>query len=306
MKKSLILSMVLSSLMYGFVNPLPVSSKAIENGGTLSAIDAYQDGVGAMLIQDGRGVDNSAMNTLVFKYGSEAKENNLWIGEQVLLTGTDEEKILEKKLTSAPFCNDTSYSFDGTTCSKIGPLIYDADFGLAGYTLSGNTNVESYLYLSVSGNKIYTNSINNYVYIDKDKKFYGSSYTSGIGNHKYIKAGPNKGFQLCSTITGCGAEGFINSSLGITSSITHPNSGNWLFAPGLFKINESTFRSRFYASSTAKWDGAIISFIPYNDYFCSKGGLLSDTTCTLNNTVLTQNPMCKDGYTLIENLCIHD
>lgn len=108
MKKSLILSLVLSSLIYGYVNPLPISSKAIENGGTLSAIDAYQDGVGVMIVQKGRGVDNSAMNALVFKYGTTAKDNSLPIGEQVLLSGTAEDKILAGKLYP-----------DGSSCSIV-------------------------------------------------------------------------------------------------------------------------------------------------------------------------------------------
>lgn len=50
MKKSILLSLVLSSFIYGYVNPLPIANKVDENGGTLSAIDAYQDGVGAMVV----------------------------------------------------------------------------------------------------------------------------------------------------------------------------------------------------------------------------------------------------------------
>jgi hypothetical protein len=49
-----------------FTNPLPISNKAQENGGTLPAIDAYSDGVGAPIIDIISPVDNSAMNTLVF------------------------------------------------------------------------------------------------------------------------------------------------------------------------------------------------------------------------------------------------
>lgn len=116
MKKSLILSVILSSLMYGFVNPLPNSSKSTENGGTLSAIDAYQDGVGAMVIEKGRGIDNSAMNTLVFKYGSTAKSNTLSVGDQVLLTGTAADKLLAGKLfADGVTCNDLNVATVGET-----------------------------------------------------------------------------------------------------------------------------------------------------------------------------------------------
>lgn len=108
MKKSVLLSLVLSSFIYGYVNPLSIANKATENGGTLSAIDAYQDGVGAMVVENGRGIDNSAMNNLVFKYGTTAKSNTLSLPDQVLLTGSAEDKLLVG-----------SFFSDGTSCSII-------------------------------------------------------------------------------------------------------------------------------------------------------------------------------------------
>lgn len=108
MKKSVLLSLVCCSFVFGFINPLPITSKSVENGGSLSAIDAYQDGVGAMIIEKGRGVDNSAMNTLVFKYGATAKSNTLSLPDQVILTGSAEDKLLA----------GTFYS-DGTSCTIV-------------------------------------------------------------------------------------------------------------------------------------------------------------------------------------------
>lgn len=102
--------------MYGYVNPLPLSSRSTESGGTLSAIDAYQDGVGAMVVETGRGIDNAAMNTLVFKYGNEAKNNTLTVGDQVLLSGTAEDKLLAGKLfADGVSCNDLNPASTGET-----------------------------------------------------------------------------------------------------------------------------------------------------------------------------------------------
>ncbi len=77
-------------------HPLQSSIRSIENGGTLSAIDAYQDGVGVFI--DGSGVtnsdqiDNSAFNKLVFKAGPLAKINETTISEQILF-GVDNDFI---------------------------------------------------------------------------------------------------------------------------------------------------------------------------------------------------------------------
>lgn len=92
MKNKLIgISICISALLSAdtFVNPLSNSMKAIDNGGAKQAIDAYKDGVGVIVL-DNLGlktqVDNSAMNTLVFKYGESAKINNKSIASEVLST----------------------------------------------------------------------------------------------------------------------------------------------------------------------------------------------------------------------------
>lgn len=47
MIKSISLSLLLSTVLLSktFIYTLPFSSRSVENGGILSAIDAYQDGV---------------------------------------------------------------------------------------------------------------------------------------------------------------------------------------------------------------------------------------------------------------------
>jgi hypothetical protein len=59
--------------------------RSVDNGGSLPAIDAYRDGIGIMV--DGYILDNSAMNTLVFKYGTSAKTSGLNIADEVLKVG---------------------------------------------------------------------------------------------------------------------------------------------------------------------------------------------------------------------------
>jgi hypothetical protein len=86
MKKELILLSFVSSMLLAdtFINPLPNSVKATDNGGTKSAIDAYKDGIGAELMdKPGIATDNAAMNTLVFKYGEAAKTANQSIVDKV-------------------------------------------------------------------------------------------------------------------------------------------------------------------------------------------------------------------------------
>jgi hypothetical protein len=113
MKKIFILSVIASGLIADtFTNPLPLSFRAVDNGGTLQAIDAYKDGVGAELIdKPGVATDNSAMNTLVLKYGEAAKANNVTIVDQVVYgtspVATQTEKSLAGNLTvNGAACND--------------------------------------------------------------------------------------------------------------------------------------------------------------------------------------------------------
>ena len=93
-----------------FINPLPVSVKAIDNGGVKSAIDAYKDGIGAELMdKPGIATDNSAMNILVLKYGEDAKINNTTILDQVINGNSNP--------TAADLALAGRLSIDGATCN---------------------------------------------------------------------------------------------------------------------------------------------------------------------------------------------
>jgi hypothetical protein len=122
MKKQFFLSLTLSSCLFAdtFINPLPNSVKSIDNGGVKSAIDAYKDGIGAELMdKPGVATDNSAMNTLVYKYGEEAKTNNVTIVDQVIngnSNPTAADVVLAGRLTiDGASCNDSNPNSYGET-----------------------------------------------------------------------------------------------------------------------------------------------------------------------------------------------
>ncbi len=61
------------------------ADRSIDTGGNLSAIQAYSDGIGAVVTSDPSApVDNTAMNNLVFKFGEAAQANSITVAEQVL------------------------------------------------------------------------------------------------------------------------------------------------------------------------------------------------------------------------------
>lgn len=84
MKKLIIILLLFSISVFAIENnyfsnkvktiPLTLNFLSSENGGELTAIDAYSDGVGLFILgEDKRFL---SMNELVFKYGEKAKINN--------------------------------------------------------------------------------------------------------------------------------------------------------------------------------------------------------------------------------------
>lgn len=110
MNKIVPLSFLLSSILSaGYVNPLGTTFMSIDHGGTLPSIDAFKDGIGALVIGDSE-LNTIIYNDLVFKYGDVAKANNVSMVEEVLNgSGTPEDKLLVGTLNitlpSAP-CDD--------------------------------------------------------------------------------------------------------------------------------------------------------------------------------------------------------
>ena len=120
MNKLLGISLITSQLLYagGFSlhginvmdrNPLNTSYQAKSNGGTKDDIDAYQDGVGVYIVQsfekdsNSSSVDNSALNTLVYKFGDAAKSNGVSLKDQVMNdpSSTASDKALAAYLNGA-------------------------------------------------------------------------------------------------------------------------------------------------------------------------------------------------------------
>jgi hypothetical protein len=123
-KKLIIISLIAANhLLAGTLVPTEVLSssvKSIDNGGSLQAIDAYQDGIGAEIVdKPGIATDNSAMNTLTIKFGEEAKVNNATIVDQVIYGNsnpTSSDLALVGKLTiDGASCNDGNAATSGET-----------------------------------------------------------------------------------------------------------------------------------------------------------------------------------------------
>jgi hypothetical protein len=126
MKKIFKLSIFCSSVVLAgtvYINPLSITNRAIDNGGSsMSAIDAYQDGIGAYVLSNLSidSVNNTAMNTLTLKYGEVAKANNTTIVNQVLngnSNPTSTDLILASTLLHADgtLCDDGDPSTHGET-----------------------------------------------------------------------------------------------------------------------------------------------------------------------------------------------
>lgn len=98
MRKIIILSILLSSVILANRIPIPLSDSflSVENNGKLSAIDAYQDGVGIYVSEKlgGGEISNVEMNSLVFKYGEAAKAENVTVKKYVSENGSNSEKAL--------------------------------------------------------------------------------------------------------------------------------------------------------------------------------------------------------------------
>lgn len=100
--------------------PMDINSRSVENGGTMSAQEAYSDGVGTIVKGNiGSRVDNTAMNALVKKYGLIAAENGVSIDAQVL-EGTNDSAPSAQDVTFAKIIrgntNDSGFASEGTLC----------------------------------------------------------------------------------------------------------------------------------------------------------------------------------------------
>lgn len=119
MRKLVFLSLVTAVALSAKVIPsnvLEASSLSVENGGTKTAIDAYSDGGGSIVIGDSatasKPIDNSPMNELVFKYGENAKLDGTSLVNEVKNlnpNATVSDKLLADRLIpDGTSCNDNN------------------------------------------------------------------------------------------------------------------------------------------------------------------------------------------------------
>lgn len=122
MKKILLLSVLTCSAIFAnklSILPISTSELSTENGGSLSAIDAYKNGTGAIVTsKTDLKIDNSPLNELVFKYGENAKTNNENLKSFVQNNTLDNKDLdLSNKLSQVATANGGNIPLDGTSCN---------------------------------------------------------------------------------------------------------------------------------------------------------------------------------------------
>lgn len=117
MKNILLLSLLIGTLLSADKVPIPMSASllSIDNSGQLNAMDAYKDGIGIYIVDQigGNVTNNYEMNTLVYKYGTEAKIADVNIKDYVLSNGS----IIEKDLAVGIGKFKPIMIANGTVCS---------------------------------------------------------------------------------------------------------------------------------------------------------------------------------------------
>jgi hypothetical protein len=109
-------------------HPLKPKYRSVENGGTTAAIDSYKDGVGIIVstFESAIKVDNSHINTLVYKYGSTAKEKDIQLHEEVIIRANSGDTAISEedlKLANIIQENQTVAGIfqDGAPCDDNDP-----------------------------------------------------------------------------------------------------------------------------------------------------------------------------------------
>lgn len=180
LKLRLLVSTIIVGSLSADSHPLPNAFKAIDNGGVKHAIDAYSDGVGAVVVNNLMTVDNSAMNTLVYKYGSTAKSTNTKIMDEVIY-GSGSTNPKDKALAS-------KLAVDGATCSDGNPAT-TGETWLNGIC-QGGTNINGtscYDSNVMTVNDVYNNgvcagtlTVNGQTCNDNNTLTYGDKWLNGV------------------------------------------------------------------------------------------------------------------------------
>lgn len=143
-------------------NVIKASSLAVENGGTKTAIDAYSDGAGALLINQVSDTkfDHSPMNALVFKYGESAKKNSVNLVQEVKtisITSTVYDKALADRIAATtpvvipPATNTCAGGFSGNYAGGIDCVAQITSAGLStGWLNLTSVGTDIYLHSNAS------------------------------------------------------------------------------------------------------------------------------------------------------------
>jgi hypothetical protein len=195
MKKIIVLSLIVSGLLASSIinerppliinkqtvmvqHPLPVTSLSVESGGTLSAIDAYSDGVGVLLGESPTAlnqVDNSALNTLVHKYGQAAKAVDAPLKSYILTNVTDTEDLRKAELLGTgevvPDLSGELVEYNGHIyCNGATPGNTINKNGIDYYVASSKTDLQNKILSGFTSNNICTSHIT-----DMSELFYSPS-----------------------------------------------------------------------------------------------------------------------------------
>jgi hypothetical protein len=109
-------------------NPIKSEYRSAESGGNTPAIVTYRDGVGAFVtaFESDNSVDNSALNKLVFKYGTKAEEAGVTIYDQILYgnenPSEEDIKLAQKLETEADIIAQNDGPKDGDACDDLNAL----------------------------------------------------------------------------------------------------------------------------------------------------------------------------------------
>ena len=115
--------------------PLATSIRSVDNGGTKSLIEASSDGTGVII--NGSGIannqfepDNSAYNSLVFKYAQDAEDSGLGLADYIIQRNiTNPDTISEKDVDNATQIKqnvqNSGLLADGTVCDDNNLLTFN-------------------------------------------------------------------------------------------------------------------------------------------------------------------------------------
>jgi len=274
-----------------YVNPLSGDYKSVESGGSLSADEAYKDGVGAFVVagDEKDRVINTAMNNLTEQYGEAAAKSGMTLDEYILSgeagtvspeTRAKAEEIRDRiaaRLKTDADC-PTGLKLVGDQCEAGEVKIVPAECP-TGFTMGANGICEtgSITYttpkcdsgLSLSNGKCIGTKI-SYVKAKKTTiKKCPSGYSPYSGN-LCIKWGVGFAWKTTSYKYSCSTGTLSGGSCKTTTSVSEtPKCDSGVLSGGKCKID-----TRATKPAT-----------------CESGAILSDGTCKVDTRVIAE-PTC--------------